>query len=555
MPQPDGNTDGLKPKERKKLENIFRRRLPPEVIITPELCRYLAALAHEIGRQVAVLIDRQGRITHVIVGTRGDITLPSLQEYRLGHGRLRGLRCIHVHLSSGLIDTEDLTDLGMLRLDLMAAVSTTPSGLPEAIQIAHLKPGTVDTRLPAYEILPPQSPYEAGISFTALVHETEARIVNDFRHKTKAGDRQRAFVISVAAASRAVLEESGTELAELARGAGLEVADIIIQSRRLNPRTVTGSGKLQELTIRAMAEGVELLIFDQDLTPTQAREITAVTDLKVIDRTLLILDIFARRARSREGRLKVELAQQKYRLSWIAEKTTALSRLTGGIGGRGPGETTLEVDRRRIRDRITMLERRLEQLAKSRLTARKRRKKNQLPLVSIVGYTNAGKSTLLNTLTGSTVFTENLPFATLDPTTRRLRLPREREIIITDTVGFIRQLPKDLLDAFRTTLEELQDADLLLHLVDITDERFTERIEVVNNLLTALELDDIPVLLVFNKIDRLPTATVTGLTARFGAIPVSARNAASLEPLLVAIDERLRAGNPAVRQSASACAP
>jgi GTP-binding protein HflX len=413
----------------------------------------------------------------------------------------------------------------------------------------------VDTRLPAYEILPPQSPYEAGISFTALVHETEARIVNDFRHKTKAGDRQRAFVISVAAASRAVLEESGTELAELARGAGLEVADIIIQSRRLNPRTVTGSGKLQELTIRAMAEGVELLIFDQDLTPTQAREITAVTDLKVIDRTLLILDIFARRARSREGRLKVELAQQKYRLSWIAEKTTALSRLTGGIGGRGPGETTLEVDRRRIRDRITMLERRLEQLAKSRLTARKRRKKNQLPLVSIVGYTNAGKSTLLNTLTGSTVFTENLPFATLDPTTRRLRLPREREIIITDTVGFIRQLPKDLLDAFRTTLEELQDADLLLHLVDITDERFTERIEVVNNLLTALELDDIPVLLVFNKIDRLPTATVTGLTARFGAIPVSARNAASLEPLLVAIDERLRAGNPAVRQSASACAP
>lgn len=552
MPQPDGNIDGLKPKERKKLENIFRRRLPPEVVVTPELCRHLAAVAHEIGRQVAILIDRQGKITHVIVGDRQGVTLPSLQEYRLGHGRLRGLRCIHVHLGPGLIDTEDLTDLGMLRLDLMAAVSTTPGGLPEAIQISHLKPGTIDSRLPAYEVLPPRSPYEPGDPFTALIHETEARIVDDFRHETRAGSRPRAFVISVADEPRAVLEESVTELAELARGAGLEVADVIVQNRRLHPRTVTGSGKLQELTIRAMAEGVDLLIFDQDLTPTQAREIAGVTDLKVIDRTLLILDIFARRAKSREGRLKVELAQQKYRLSWIAEKTTALSRLTGGIGGRGPGETTLEVDRRRIRDRITMLERRLEQLAKSRLTARKRRKKNQLPLVSIVGYTNAGKSTLLNTLTGSSVFTENLPFATLDPTTRRLRLPREREIIITDTVGFIRRLPKDLLDAFRTTLEELQDADLLLHLVDITDERFDERIEVVNDLLAALELDDIPVLPVFNKIDRLPTDTVAGLAGRFNAIPIAARDSATLGPLLAAIDNRLQASRPAVHQSAAA---
>ncbi|MBW1644915.1 MAG: GTPase HflX, partial [Deltaproteobacteria bacterium] len=531
----DGNLTGLKPKQLKNLEKIFRRRLAPEKIISAELCRYLAGLARETGRQLGILISRRGQITHVIVGTSRGITIPSLHEYRLGHGRLRGLRFIHVHLGEKEpLDQEDLTDLAMLRLDLIGVITITPSGLPAALHLAHLRPGK-DHQQPAYEILPPLSPYDLDLQFDTLIREVEGEIVENYQLEVRDPTRQRAFIISVAPAPRHQLEDSVRELEELARGAQLTVAGTYIQNRRLNPKTVIGTGKLQEITIAAMEQGVDLLIFDQELTPMQARNLTEITDLKVIDRTLLILDIFARRAQSREGRLKVELAQLKYRLSWITEKTTALSRLTGGIGGRGPGETTLEIDRRRMRERISTLEKRLARMARSRANARKKRKKNQLPLVSIVGYTNAGKSTLLNTLTNSAVFTENLPFATLDPTTRRLRLPREQEIIITDTVGFIRKLPRDLLAAFRTTLEELRDADLLLHLVDATDEQLAEQVAAVNSLLGSLELQNIPKLMVLNKIDLLRPADYAALVRRYDAIAISARDPRTLPPLLAAI--------------------
>jgi GTP-binding protein HflX len=314
-----------------------------------------------------------------------------------------------------------------------------------------------------------------------------------------------------------------------------------------------GEGKMREVVIRALQLGATLLVFDQELTPTQIRSISEMTELKVIDRSQLILDIFARRAKSLDGKVQVELAQLKYLLPRLTGRGVQMSRLMGGIGGRGPGETKLEMDRRRIRDRIAKLERELAELSHGRYQRRQKRVRAGLPIVSIVGYTNAGKSTLLNTLTRSEVFTENLLFATLDTSTRRLRFPREREVIITDTVGFIRSLPKSLMGAFKATLEELQDADLLLHLVDCSNPRFEEQIAQVEAILEELELAEKPRLLVFNKGDLLPALKtkdplafmkVRHTARRTGAISISAMDAKSLEPLLAEMERRFWADTP-----------
>jgi GTP-binding protein HflX len=293
-----------------------------------------------------------------------------------------------------------------------------------------------------------------------------------------------------------------------------------------------GREKLMDLSVRAFQQGADLLIFDQELNPSQMRSIADLTELRVIDRTQLILDIFAQRAHTREGKLKVELAQLKYLLPRLTAKDSGLSRLTGGIGGRGPGETKLEVDRRKVRDRIHRLGRELEGINKSRDVRRGQRQKNQLPVISIVGYTNVGKSTLLNALTKSQVYVENKLFATLDPTTRRLRFPREREAIITDTVGFLRDLPKDLMDAFRATLEELRDADLLLHVIDISHPRFEDQMGAVEKILEDLGLKQIPLLRVFNKADRVDPETARRLCQAFDAVCISALNPGTFPPLI-----------------------
>ena len=328
-------------------------------------------------------------------------------------------------------------------------------------------------------LLAPQ-PYDQLIGYgsndiVAVERELERAVKNDSRAKE---GQEQAILISVrAGGDRREIDDSLAELQELARTAGVVVLDNFIQlPRKLNPRTLMGEGKLQEVVIRALQRGATLLIFDQELTPAQVRAISAMTELKVLDRSQLILDIFARRATSLDGKVQVELAQLKYLLPRLIGRGTQMSRLMGGIGGRGPGETKLETDRRRIRDRITALERELKELSRGREQRRSRRVKAGVPIISIVGYTNAGKSTLLNALTKSEVFTENLLFATLDTSSRRLRLPRDREVIITDTVGFIRSLPKSLMGAFKATLEELRDADLLLHLVDASNPRRSEEL-------------------------------------------------------------------------------
>lgn len=458
-------------------------------------------LSQELRRQIGVLINRHGTVDYVLVGDEKGLLIPELKDYPLGRKRLRGLRLIHTHLKSEPLTEDDLTDLKLLRLDLIAALTAPPGSQRLTIQLAHLS-GTAT----GLTLLAPQ-PYDQLIGYgsndiVAVERELERAVKNDSRAKE---GQEQAILISVrAGGDRREIDDSLAELQELARTAGVVVLDNFIQlPRKLNPRTLMGEGKLQEVVIRALQRGATLLIFDQELTPAQVRAISAMTELKVLDRSQLILDIFARRATSLDGKVQVELAQLKYLLPRLIGRGTQMSRLMGGIGGRGPGETKLETDRRRIRDRITALERELKELSRGREQRRSRRVKAGVPIISIVGYTNAGKSTLLNALTKSEVFTENLLFATLDTSSRRLRLPRDREVIITDTVGFIRSLPKSLMGAFKATLEELRDADLLLHLVDASNPRFEDQINQVRTILKELGLEDIPEQLVFNKTDQL----------------------------------------------------
>jgi GTPase len=371
-----------------------------------------------------------------------------------------------------------------------------------------------------------------------------AALENEFARTQRRIDardpRDRAILVHASSAPRGVIEDSLNELADLADTAGVIVLDRISQRRhQFHPRFLMGREKLMDLSIQAFQKGADLLIFDQELNPSQRRSITDLTELRVIDRTQLILDIFAQRAHTREGKLKVELAQMKYLLPRLTTEDSGLSRLTGGIGGRGPGETKLESDRRKARDRIHRLGKQLENINRERTLRRSRRIQNALPIVSIVGYTNVGKSTLLNGLTHSRVYVENKLFATLDPTTRRLRFPREREVIVTDTVGFIRDLPRDLLDAFRATLEELKDANLLLHVIDISHPRFEEQLEAVENILGDLGLQETPVLRVFNKTDRVDPEIGGKIIRRYDGVGISALHSETFSPLLQAMETRL----------------
>ena len=483
----------------------------------------------------------------MIVGDERSIFIPELPDYPLGKKRLRGLRLIHTHLKGESLTDDDLTDLAMLRFDLIAALLLSTDGSQPFIQIASLLPST-EAKSP-YWVERPRPFNSFQMDFAAFVRELEYSLEKALKggEKVRGGD-ERGMLISVTKQAREEAEDSLDELKELARTAGVEVLDTVIQRpRQLNARYLMGEGKIREVVIRALQLGATLLIFDQELSPTQVRSISAITELKVIDRSQLILDIFARRASSQDGKVQVELAQLKYILPRLTGRGVQMSRLMGGIGGRGPGETKLEIDRRRIRDRIARLERDLEDLSGGRYQRRQKRVKAGLPIVSIVGYTNAGKSTLLNTLTRSAVFTENLLFATLDTSTRRLRFPREREVIITDTVGFIRSLPKSLMGAFKATLEELQDADLLLHLVDCATPRFEEQITQVEQILSELSLADKQRILVFNKSDRLAELKEKNPLAfmkvrhhgrRFKAIYISAPDEKSLDPLLDEMERR-----------------
>ncbi len=530
-----GNLTGLKPSQLKQIERMTGRRVSPAVLISPELARELSRISGEIRRQVGLLINRKGKVACVIVGDHHQIFIPGIVAQRVAPGRLTGFRCVHTHLKPDPLSQDDLTDLVLLRLDMMAAVTMTPDGRPDQILAAHVLPRENDAQ--PYELLPPIDPHHPDRHCLETIMALEAEMAQQQALRNAGGQRERVLLISVTISSRREAMESLDELQHLAASAGVEVVDTILQQRAaIDSRILLGSGKLRELAIMAMQRNVTLLVFDQELNPSQIKSITDQVELKVIDRTQLILDIFAQQARTREGRLQVELAQLKYLLPRLVSKNTAMSRLTGGIGGRGPGETKLELNRRLTRDRVNRLESALREVQKQRQQQRARRSKRHLPVASIIGYTNAGKSTLLNHLTRSRVKAENRLFATLDPSSRRMKFPRETEVIITDTVGFIRDLPRELMTAFRATLEELENADLLLHVIDISHPQYRIQIRSVERILEELDLAHIPTLRVLNKQDRLDQADCLQRADALQGIPISAIDSGSLAPLIRAMD-------------------
>jgi len=553
-----GQTRGLKHNQLRRIEKLSTRRVAPDAIVSPELARQMTELSHETGRQIGVLINRKGQVEYVMVGTAKQIELPDFGRARVSEDRFRGLRCVHTHLLGEKLTQDDLTDLALLRLDLMSIIQVDRSnGLPGLVYSAHLVPyevsisdGSNGDSSPAegetqnYEFLEPEIPAHLDTDFTELIESLEgemARVRQTARKKLPGRDR--ALLIGVTTGDIEIEGESLAELHELATSADVVVLDTIVQRRQqIDPRTVLGKGKLDELLIRSMRLGADILIFDTELTPAQVRSLSETTELKVIDRPQLILDIFAQRAQSREGKLQVELAQLKYLLPrLVVGQNSAFSRLAGGIGGRGPGETKLETDRRRVRDRIAQLEKQVDNLGRQRQERRKTRVQKHLPIISLVGYTNAGKSTLLNALTQSDVYVEQKMFATLDPTSRRLRLPYDQEVIINDTVGFIRDLPEALVSAFRATLEEIADSDLLVHVVDASNPRVLQQIASVGKIIGDLNYGKIPQLIVLNKTDLLAAGEVERLTRQItldsGApcVSISAIRREMLRPLTDAI--------------------
>ena len=539
----EGYLRGLSPSQVREVERLFRRSVEPTEIVSLQLGREIDQVARSLGRMIGVVVSREGRIEKVIVGTREILYLPDLGRYRLGKGRLRRLRLIFSSLSKGSspaqIPTDIYTDLEKLRLD--AVVSVRENGTDLSVTYAHLIGGLRVEEDP-YHTEKRFRYREGEESFLELMESVEDQLDAVPSHHT---EENRALLIGVYPKNKMDWEESLLELKELARTAGVNIVDSVVQRRTPDPRTLVGRGKIEEIVLRALRLEADLLIFDGELKPFQWRVITNSTELKVLDRSMLILDIFSQRASSSDGRLQVELAQLKYNLPRLVEKDAGLSRLTGGIGGRGPGETKLEISRRRARDRIRDLEKRIDKLQSQRELRRQKRKGVPLPLIAIVGYTNAGKSTLFNAITNSSELAENKLFATLEPSQRRYVLPPTEEesllgaygspVIFTDTVGFIRSLPEELRNAFRATLEELYEAHLLLHVVDGSSPYAEEQIKAVEKVLTEMELSDVPRLLVRNKCDVVSSGQGVLLGEDAGTISISARTGKGLDSLITAI--------------------
>ncbi len=516
-----GNTTGLKPSHLQLLSSLGKRRNPPDQLFGLALATLLVEAARETGREIGLLVDRKGQVKRVIAGTSETLPLPpaDLPE----GGRLPGLRLLHAHPSFRPLSKEDITTLYSHRLDAVAVVGKQHPEAPVQISWACLDPEPpFDPRVEKFQPLG-----RLELDFSEWVRERQ--FVLDPPRAKEVRLTEKALLV-VVAPDHARLERRSRELAELARTAGVEVHSVHHQLRKKpDPRTLVGKGKLEDILQELGKQELDLLILDPALSPTQARTLSDMTPVRIVDRTMLILDIFAQRAQTHEGKLQVELAQLKYTLPRLVGKNSFMSRLMGGgTGGRGPGETKLEIDRRRVRERIERLDKRIERLAGQRAVQRKKRQSRHVPVIAIVGYTNAGKSTLLHALTGAEVLIEDKLFATLDPRTRRVRFPNEAEVIFTDTVGFIEDLPEDLARAFRATLEELEQADLLLHLVDRSDPEHLFKRRQVEKVLEDMGLGATPRITVFNKMDRL----VSGEAWAIADLAISATDPATLLPLV-----------------------
>ena len=498
----------------------------------------MAELSVEVRKPVSLLVDRRGRVVTVAVGDAQETPLPALAGE--ADSRLYGLRLIHTHLKEGGLSGDDLSTLFLNRLDAIVAVDVGANAAGKtAVGHAHfaqVAPPTSNEE--DWIIQPPMSVRELEKrNMLELIRSLEEELSRSVRaRQVSRSSRERAIIVGLNTGENELDSDARlAELGELAASAGATVVYRSMQDRGSpDPRTLIGRGKLQELVSKAYHEDADLLIFDRELSPAQAREIEAETRLKVLDRTQVILDIFAQNARGREAQVQVELAQLHYQLTRLAGRGQAMSRLGGGIGTRGPGETKLEVDRRRIRDRIATLEEAVDDISRRRSEARKSRTRSETPVVALVGYTNAGKSTLFNALAKSDAHTRNKLFATLRPTTREGWLPALGEwgekILYTDTVGFIRDLPETLVNAFRATLEELHDADILLHVVDAAMPGAPERVTSVNRILDELGIE-LPRLIVLNKCDLADSEVVRQLSERFEAPAVSATFGTGIDAL------------------------
>jgi GTPase len=561
-----GNLQGLKTSQLKQLERLYHQKLPGDSVTTPEFAQRVGAISTEIDEPVCVYINRRGQVIRVGVGTPRQTQIPPLELPRYGGGRLSGIRCIATHLKSEPPNEAALTAMALQRLDALVWITLTGQGFQRRggggtgyikdTYLAHLISQREITSPPTLllegegskntSFIPPKEGKEGGENtppkeggerkssflwtvsqplnldtlteqdFLELVEELEAEFAQEFVAKQVDVDHDKVLLVGVMTDNKTPqnFEDGLAELGMLVDTAGGQVLETLRQKRsRPHPQTVVGEGKVQEIALSAQTLGVNLIVFDRDLSPSQVRNLETQIGIRVVDRTEVILDIFAQRARSRAGKLQVELAQLEYNLPRLTGRGQAMSRLGGGIGTRGPGETKLETERRAIARRISRLQQEVNQLQAHRARLRQGRQHQEVPSIAIVGYTNAGKSTLLNTLTNAEVYTANQLFATLDPTTRRLVIPnpqtkQPQTIVMTDTVGFIHELPPALVDAFRATLEEVTDADALLHVVDLSHEAWQSQIYSVMKILSEMPITPGPALLAFNKIDQVDGDTL-----------------------------------------------
>lgn len=539
--KPNGNLTGIKSAMLDRLKSLYDFKQGLDEFASFELLSELCACSGEINRELSVYISRDGSIVDVSVGDSAKVSMPSMRLVR-NEDRLCGVRCIHTHPSGdGRLSGVDLGTLRSMKLDCMAAVGVS-DGKPTQLYAAYLGDFDEDTGSRAALVYGPMRPYK--LPQKALI----AEIFNSddrFRSTTKeveAVEQERAVLVGM---DNDEGYDTLEELNELAKTAGaLVVGKVRVRRRTIDNATYVGSGKANELSLMGSELEADLFIFDDELSAIQLRTLEETLGARVIDRTTLILDIFAARATSREGKLQVELAQMRYRLPRLIGQGQVLSRLGGGIGTRGPGEKKLEIDRRRIRRRVFELETELSEIEKQRGLRRESRKANRIPLVALVGYTNAGKSTMLNALTDSNVLAEDKLFATLDPVVRKITLSGGTEALLSDTVGFINKLPHDLVEAFKSTLEEVSNSDLILQVVDISCPYHEKQMRVVDGVLESLHAADIPRIIVFNKADAVPSCDLPAESEN--RLNVSALRGTGIEKLLSAVELKLNSARTEV---------
>lgn len=540
-----GNIKGIRDSVIAELQKLYDMQSPQ--LVSQELAVKLADITEYINREISVYITRSGQIIEIAVGDNATVELPSFSGRR-GAGRLSGIRCIHTHPGGNpYLSGVDISALKNNKYDAMVAIGVVSPDFTKSELTFGLITGIDSNENYTAECYGPYSIEDAeNINFVNTVSTIERILDKQTGTASLQVMSERAILIGMEWGrndSLWTVDDSLEELKQLADTAGATVIKKFIQKRpKPDPAFFIGRGKVQELALYAQQENIDLCIFDDELSPAQQRNIESVMGIRILDRTALILDIFAQRARTNEGKLQVELAQLQYTLPRIMGKGLMLSRLGGGIGTRGPGETKLEVDRRRIRDRIAFIKDQIEKVKAVRSLHRSKRKKNNVFEVSLVGYTNAGKSTLLNTLTNSDIYAKDQLFATLDPTTRQLTLPNKQEIIITDTVGFIQRLPHQLIAAFRSTLEVVTEADLLVHVIDVSHELYKEQAAAVHEVLKEIGAESKPVITVYNKIDKLPpdSKLADRLALEEDTVCISAAKKLNLETLQQMIESHLK---------------